>query len=198
MQGLQTWSLEIPATPRLLARWAEARPGGGQAPDIRGEHRRRGDELRNTRARSRRIVLDPAAGGADSGRVTRPTGAIRLRLIFGTATLMGILTGFQAYYYITTFNTDPKHQASLLLLLPLNLNYWYSWALLTPGVLWLARRFPLERATWMRSVPVHIVGVFLCTLTHVALVIAGRAAIHTWWGTWRGDWVMQFREMFFL
>lgn len=128
----------------------------------------------------------------------RSSGVIRLRLIFGTATLMGILTAFQAYYYVTTFATRGDGQASLFLLLLLNLNYWYSWALLTPLILWLSRRFPLERATWLRSVPVHLAGVFVCTLVHVALVIAGRAAVYTWWGTWSGQWLMQFQQMFFL
>jgi signal transduction histidine kinase len=129
--------------------------------------------------------------------MSRPTGAIRLHLIFGTATLLGFFSAFQAFYYVSTF-APPKREASFALLLLLNLNYWYSWALLTPVVLWLARRFPLERATWMRSVPVHLVGVFLGTLAHVSLVIAGRAAIYRWRGTSWNSWIMQFQEMFFL
>ena len=129
--------------------------------------------------------------------MTRPTGAIRLHLIFGTATLLGFFSAFQAFYYVSTF-TEPKREASFVFLLLLNLNYWYSWALLTPAILWLARRFPLERATWMRSVPVHLLGVFLGTLTHVSLAIAGRAAIYRWRGASLNSWTTEFQEMFFL
>ena len=144
-----------------------------------------------------RALLDRASDRADSDSMRRSIGLIRPRVIFGTATLMGILTGFQAYYYVTTFDAK-TNQATLPLLLLLNLNYWYSWALLTPAILWLARRFPLERSTWMRSVPVHLIGVFVCTLAHVAMVMAGRAAIYSWWGTWRGEWAVEFRQRFVL
>lgn len=33
----------------------------------------------------------------------------------------------------------------------------YSWALATPGILWLARRFPFDRRAWPLSVLVHLV-----------------------------------------
>ncbi|MEW6210355.1 MAG: histidine kinase [Acidobacteriota bacterium] len=32
----------------------------------------------------------------------------------------------------------------------------YSWAALTPAILWLARRFPLERRKWLRSLAIHL------------------------------------------
>jgi two-component system, LytTR family, sensor kinase len=32
----------------------------------------------------------------------------------------------------------------------------YIWALLTPGMLWLGRRFPLERGNWMRRAGLHL------------------------------------------
>ena len=34
--------------------------------------------------------------------------------------------------------------------------YAYTWALLTPLILWLANRFPLDYRGWYRTVPVHI------------------------------------------
>jgi two-component system LytT family sensor kinase len=130
--------------------------------------------------------------------MTGSIGVIRLRLIFGAATLLGFFSAFQAFYYVTTFNTDPKRYASFPLLLLLNLNYWYSWAIIAPAVLWLARRFPLERATWVRSVPVHVVGVFAGTLAHVSLVLLGRAGIDLAWGrTSPMTWAAEFQEMFF-
>ena len=32
------------------------------------------------------------------------------------------------------------------------------WALLTPGILWMGRRFPLDRRHWPLSVPVHVIA----------------------------------------
>ncbi|HEU0052545.1 MAG TPA: histidine kinase, partial [Longimicrobium sp.] len=32
----------------------------------------------------------------------------------------------------------------------------YLWALLTPPMLWVSARFPFSRATWRRSLPVHV------------------------------------------
>jgi two-component system, LytTR family, sensor kinase len=40
----------------------------------------------------------------------------------------------------------------------------YSWAALTPLVLWLARRFPLERERWLRSLAVHVFASLLIGL----------------------------------
>ncbi len=110
--------------------------------------------------------------------------------------MLGFFSAFTAYYYVTTFAQRGK-PASFPFLLLLNLNYWYSWALLTPGILWLARRFPFGE-TWQRSAPVHAVGVFASTLAHVTLVMLGRGLIYTWAGESPGEWGMEFRRMFFL
>ncbi|MGE0362388.1 MAG: sensor histidine kinase [Vicinamibacterales bacterium] len=125
------------------------------------------------------------------------SGALRPRVIVGTATVLGFFSAFTAYYYVATFATRGR-SASFPFLLLLNLNYWYSWALLTPGILWLARRFPFERGAWLRSVPVHVAGVFVATLAHVTLVMLGRAAIYTWGGESPGAWGSEFQRMFFL
>jgi signal transduction histidine kinase len=129
--------------------------------------------------------------------MTSASGALRPRLIFGAATVLGFFSAFTAYYYVTTFAQRGK-PASFPFLLLLNLNYWYSWAVITPGILWLARRFPFERATWLRSVPVHVAGVFVATLAHVSLFVLGRFAIYTWWGESTGSWWMEAQRMFFL
>jgi two-component system LytT family sensor kinase len=46
-------------------------------------------------------------------------------------------------------------QAHLGIILKLNLADWYVWGLLAPGIIWLGRRFPLERAHWARAAAVH-------------------------------------------
>jgi two-component system LytT family sensor kinase len=145
----------------------------------------------------RHQALDHHGWGLDSGKMPTTSGALRLRLIFGAATVLGFFSAFTAYYYVVTFAQRGK-PASFPLLLLLNLNYWYSWALITPGILWLARRFPFERASWIRSIPVHVVGVFVCVLAHVTFVMLGRTAIYSWWGESQGMWTSEFQRMFFL
>ncbi len=51
-----------------------------------------------------------------------------------------------------------------------NLSFYYIWACLAPMVLWLGRRFQLERPTWMRSLLVHLPTSLL--LSTIQLLIA--------------------------
>ena len=67
-----------------------------------------------------------------------------VRVIFSVATALGFFSAFAAFYFVSTFTDKP---AAFGLLLTLNLGYWYSWAALTPGILWLTRRFPFDRAS---------------------------------------------------
>ena len=140
--------------------------------------------------------IDRAETAADSGQMTARTPAIRPRQIFGVATLLGLYSSFLAYYYVSTFGSSNKEP--FWLLLALNLQYWYSWALVTPAVLWLARVAPLERGRLWRSVPAHLAGVFGATILHVSLVTLGRAGLDQFHPMPGGDWRMQFQRMVFL
>lgn len=124
------------------------------------------------------------------------SGVIRPRVIVGAATLLGLYSTFLAYYYVSTFGSSEKQPFWLLLLL--NLQYWYSWALVTPAVLWLSRTAPLERGRLWTSVPAHLAGVTIATFLHVSLVTLGRAAIERFHPMPGGDWQAQFQRMFFL
>jgi two-component system, LytTR family, sensor kinase len=54
---------------------------------------------------------------------------------------------------------------------------WWAWAALTPLVLHLLERFPLERGVWLRSAPVHLVAALGLAVPHLLVsAIAGRAA----------------------
>ena len=90
----------------------------------------------------------------------------RPRLIFLVATGLGCLSAIQASQAFALLGEAPRPFVTLL---GLNLGYWYAWALLTPLVLWLARRFPLDRERWKRSLPVHVLAVLLVTYAHVVL-----------------------------
>jgi signal transduction histidine kinase len=130
------------------------------------------------------------------GRLSRVTSPLA---IFTITTVLGVLTGLQAYNYVAL---TAEHKQPFILLLALNLTYWYSWALLVPVVLWMARRYRFERHTWKRATLFHVLGVVACTAAHVALATSSRAVVvntlteRTF--TWGADWWMYFRDRFFL
>ena len=51
----------------------------------------------------------------------------------------------------------------------IQLPVWYSWALLTPLVLWLGRRVPIERRNAARAIAFHATAALALTLAHSAL-----------------------------
>jgi two-component system, LytTR family, sensor kinase len=139
-------------------------------------------------------VNELLAAGTKGGTDT-PRAAIPARVIFAVATALGFFSGFQAYYFVSSFTERP---ASFPLLLALNLSYWYSWAILTPAIIWLARRFPFERRAWKLSVGVHAGGVVLATLLHVALTVVSRLAIFAVIQEPSSPWQVEAQRMFFL
>src|SRR5215207_3955029 len=102
------------------------------------------------------FALDRRTRQADSAAMTPDQGRVPVRVIVGVATALGFFSAFAAFYFVSTF-TDRKDTFGLLLVL--NLGYWYTWACLTPPILWLTRRFPFDRASWKLSIAVHIPGV---------------------------------------
>ena len=53
---------------------------------------------------------------------------------------------------------------------------YYMWALLTPLVLWLGRRWRIDRRRWLRGVGVHVLLGLAVAATHLFLV-----ALFNWW-----------------
>ena len=121
---------------------------------------------------------------------------IRLRVIVVVATALGLCSALQAFYYLSTF--VPDRRGSFGVLLAFNLNYWYSWALLAPLILWVARRAPLEPGTLRRNIPIHLTAVFTTAVLHVSFVLLGRAAINSWLGVLKPSGIAEFERMFFL
>ena len=75
-------------------------------------------------------LLDGFRNAADSslmGRLSRATSPLT---IFTISTVLGVLTGLQAYNYVAL---SPSTSSPSVVLLSLNLTYWWSWALLVPG-----------------------------------------------------------------
>lgn len=74
------------------------------------------------------------------------------------ATVLGLLTSAQIYFGRVRANEPVTFWQSLAS----NLPGWYFWAVLTPLILWLGRRFPLTSRRLATSLPVHlVVGVAL-------------------------------------
>ena len=117
-------------------------------------------------------------------------------LILGVSTVLGIFSTFQAYNYVTLFGERKPHM--LLHLLALNVTYWYAWAVLVPGILWLARRYRFERHTWRRAAAVHTLGVVVFTFAHAVITVSMREPISAAFGWPGGRWLMEFQRLFFL
>ncbi len=123
------------------------------------------------------------------------------RWVFGVATALGLFSWLEAYR-ITLVNKQPGQPLEAghaLKLLVLNLAYWYVPALMVPGVVRVARRFPLDEAgRRARAIFVHIAS----GLTFAGLDFAGLMAVRfLLWenaGKWSGaTWAQFFQRRLF-
>jgi signal transduction histidine kinase len=116
-------------------------------------------------------------------------------VILSVATALGVFSALQAFNYVSFFS---ERDQPFSVLLALNLTYWYTWALLAPFMLWMARRFRFERNRLLRWVPAHIGGVLLSTLTHAILWVTARVYIRSWLADREVEWWVVVQERFFL
>jgi two-component system, LytTR family, sensor kinase len=56
-------------------------------------------------------------------------------------------------------------------LLVLRLADWYTCAIFTPPLLWLARRYPLEGGVWKRHLPIHVAASIVAVLLKYAIYV---------------------------
>jgi two-component system LytT family sensor kinase len=78
----------------------------------------------------------------------------------------GFISASQNYFY--TQAKDPTYPFSRALLM--HLPPWEYWALATPLILALGRRWRFERGAWPRSLAVHLPAFYALTLPHLVLV----------------------------
>lgn len=71
-----------------------------------------------------------------------------------------------------------EEEANLLLALVRVLPRWYLWALLTPAIVWLARRFPVHHRFWKPFLTVHLPASIGFTLVHVAAWLLIRSYLY--------------------
>jgi signal transduction histidine kinase len=127
-----------------------------------------GDERRDRDGSS----LVAPSEAADTSGVERSTPRISPWTILAVATGLGIFSSLQAYNYIQLF--QPDSERPFYFLVALNVTYWYAWAILMPGMFWMARRYRFGRGTWRSAAAMHCLGVLAFTFTHAVLTISSR------------------------
>lgn len=93
----------------------------------------------------------------------------RVALVAGAWTVVALVSASQVYLASRSMGHEATFGAVLWWTAPV----WLFWVLLTPGVIALGRRFPLERGSLARSVPVHAAAAVAFATIHLA-----------WWLTW--------------
>jgi two-component system LytT family sensor kinase len=77
---------------------------------------------------------------------------IKAGVLFAIWTAYGLLSAWQTHYWYAFTKTPMSWVASL----HFNLAYAYLWAVCTPLILWLGRRFRIERPHWTRNLIIHV------------------------------------------
>src|SRR6185295_7607230 len=103
----------------------------------------------------------PAAFGGGKPNSAR----LKWAVIVGFWTFFGLLNGTQLYLGLRMENFP----VSAWRIFATDLCGWWPWILATPIVLALGRRFPLERGSWWRVVPVHLAACVAISSAHLAL-----------------------------
>jgi two-component system LytT family sensor kinase len=78
----------------------------------------------------------------------------RAGIIFGVWTVIGLV--FSAQWYFAAFRSEQPIQWSRALYV--QMSWGYLWALGTPIILWLARRFPMDKQRWLRNSLMHLLA----------------------------------------
>ncbi|HET6568190.1 MAG TPA: histidine kinase, partial [Rhodothermales bacterium] len=73
---------------------------------------------------------------------------------------------------------------------------WWMWILIAPIVLYLARRFPLERGVWARNLGLHVAGWLLVTTLDVSAFTLIKMGVAAWTGAEGAAWPTIFKEAF--
>jgi two-component system, LytTR family, sensor kinase len=117
--------------------------------------------------------LDTTGAGVDLPAPARPRYGLRWTLVFGVATLLGILSSVLAVQFTRALGKPAANWTSLVIL---NGTYWYVWALFTPSIVWLSQHFRLERQSLVPAILVHVPSVALFSFAHIAAM----TGVH-WW-----------------
>jgi sensor histidine kinase YesM len=104
-----------------------------------------------------------APNGEDLSVLSRPS--VRYGLIWGIWTLVAVFFCTQVYVMSYTQKEPVRYLRDFLF----QASACYEWALATPLILWLARRFRIERSNWVRRSLLHFLFSIVLTSTLVSL-----------------------------
>jgi two-component system, LytTR family, sensor kinase len=126
-------------------------------------------------------------------------------------TFVGLFFASQTYLAYKYSSGDPHLGAILKFVL----SDWYIWALLAPGIIWLARRLAFEREHRARNLGVHLLASVAATLLHgslnnlcrhyilgfsgsISLAYAFHSSVVTYWilvgVAWGYDYYVRYRQ----
>ena len=86
---------------------------------------------------------------------------IKAAILFGLWTAYGILCSWQAHYWYA-FSKNPMTWGEAF---RYELTYAYIWGAFSPAILWLARRFRIERTVWKRNLAFHVAAILVLVPT---------------------------------
>jgi two-component system, LytTR family, sensor kinase len=84
-------------------------------------------------------------------------------LILAAWSVPGLISALSTVVFIPAAGRS----ARLLPILGISLIGWWTWAALTPGIVWIQRRYPVERHTLWRTLPTHAISALVCALLYV-------------------------------
>jgi two-component sensor histidine kinase len=94
-------------------------------------------------------------------------------MLFGVATIIAVLYSFERYFYSRLVGAP----LALAQLVPAELIFTYAWALLTPMVMFIARRYPVRGHQQMRNWGIQLGAMVTFIVAHVTLFSLAIAAI---------------------
>jgi hypothetical protein len=113
------------------------------------------------------------------------------QLALAVCTILGVLfTGQVLIDYAYA-----GHRLAWWRALAVSLTQWYFWAILSLAIVWVARRFRIDRQRWPRSLLIHLPASLVCTVVKQIADAAAAAAIT---GIARGPFSFIVIEMAFL
>lgn len=93
-----------------------------------------------------------------------------------TCGLLGFLFALRQYLLMLQKNEPIPWSQAFFDQLP----YWFLWAVISPLILWLSRRYPLQRQSWLRGLLVHIPASVLAAATQPLLYILVSRRLTYW------------------
>ena len=101
-----------------------------------------------------------------------------------------VSVGFTAIYGLSRWSLKPDTTAIFPYLVLVNLVVWVGYALWTPVIFWLGRRFRFDRQGWKTALAVHVPASLIVTSLHLLMVATWRFYLQgvrggnpDWWTT---------------